>query len=368
MNKIEKDTGSITIRRVILNLWPFFLALLIYICTRLAIRNPEFVETCYSNGVYPFLEKILSSVSGLIPFSIWDIFWSIGILLFLTGLVLTVFRKIKLIRFVLRTFQLLAILYASFYIVWGFNYFRPPIGSRLGWNTTNYDEKAFSSVFDTIIIKTNQSYFPVAPDDYKEIDSLVAESYKKNGKILGISFSAGRVVPKAMIYSSFFAKAGVNGYFGPFFSEINLNRNIYLPEYPFALAHEKAHQAGISNEAEANFAAYVICTLSGDRRLNYSGNLSTLIYFLSDAFHLKGYEEFVKKIDNRVILDLQNRRKYYQGIQREKLSKIQNSANNAYLKTNNISQGILNYDQVVSMVITWFGNQEINKRGNDQVK
>jgi hypothetical protein len=354
MVKREKKSGFLSLKRIILISWPFFLAFCVFMGTRLAIRKPELVESYYSEGVYPYIEKLLTSISNHIPFSLWDIFWMIIILLFISGLILLIFRRIKPGWYALRLAQLVAVLYSLFYILWGYNYFRSKLENRIGWDKPEASEAVFRSILDTLIQNTNLNYTAISKSDYRSIDSLISESYLKNGKSLGISYSRGKDGPKTMIFSSFFAKAGVNGYFGPFFNEIHLNSYILPLEYPFALAHEKSHQYGVASEAEANFSAFFICTASEDRRLKYSGYLFIMIYFLSDAAQLNDYHEYLKKIDKRVIKDLQFRRIYYKGLQKQKLSDLQDATNNAYLKVNKIEQGIKNYNEAVALVINWY--------------
>jgi hypothetical protein len=130
-------------------------------------------------------------------------------------------------------------------------------------------------------------------------------------------------------------------------------------DYPFVLAHEKAHQFGVTSEAEANFVAFVICVKSEDQRLRYSGYQSLLLYFLGDATHLKDYHEYLDKISKNVIEDLRYRRKYYQGLENRNLSDMQSAVNNVYLKANKIDKGIKNYDQVVSLVLSWYYNSNL---------
>jgi hypothetical protein len=366
MSNEGKSRRFKNLRRVMLISWPFFLAILVFLGTRIALRNPELVENYYSGGVYPYIGKFLSWISNIIPFSLWDLFWIAFILMIPGGIALMAFKKIKPGRYFLLLAQMIALLYSLFYVTWGFNYYRSGLEVRSGWEKPKAREKAFVSILDTLIAKTNSCYTSVSRSDYGNIDSLIGDSYHKNGELIKISYRGGRIRPKKMIFSSFFAKAGVNGYFGPFFNEINLNYYVYPLEYPFALAHEKAHQIGIASEAEANFTSFVINTSSSDKRLQYSGYFHMLIYFLSDARQLKDYREYVKKIDKGVISDLQKRRIYYEGLQKEKLHKVQVAANDIYLKTNSIHQGIKNYDQVVALVIDWYNNNNINQGGKDR--
>lgn len=356
-NKFKRDFG---IGRLILVFWPFVLALLVFLRIKLAVRNSALVESYYSEGIYPYIAKSLSQISKLIPFSLWDSFWILTILLIISGLFLVVFKKIKLTWYFLHIAQILALLYSFFYIAWGFNYFRPEIETRLGWAKPKADERVFRSILDSIIVHTNSSFIPVSSSDYAHLDILVEESYRTNSFGLGINYPNGTRRPKRMIFSSFFAKLGINGYFGPFFNEINLNSKLLPMDYPFSLAHEKAHQFGISSEAEANLAAFIICTTSDDHCLQYSGYLFLLLYFLEDATQLKDYQDYIKKIDKRVIADLRFRYHYYEGLENKMLVKAQTSVNNIYLKANHIEKGVKNYNQVVALVISWYVNSSEN--------
>ena len=161
-----------------------------------------------------------------------------------------------------------------------------------------------------------------------------------------------------MLLSSIFAKSGVSGYFGPFFNEIHVNRFVLPMEYPFTLAHEKAHQFGITEEAEANLAAFIICTGSDDPRLQYSGNVQLLAYFLSDAHQLQDRNDYVNKIDSLVKEDILYQRKHWRNLENKTFDKIQTAANNVYLKTNRVDGGVKNYNRVVSLVISWYMNQK----------
>jgi len=348
--------NKVRIRKFLLNCLPFVLSLVVFISTRLSIRHPQFIEKYYSNGIYPVIAKCFSFLSNLITFSLWDVFWILIFLLLIAGLISAAFKKIKFTWFILRTFQVLALLYSFFYFVWGYNYFRPKIELRIGWKSPKGDEMIFRSVLDSLIVKTNSNYISLKPSEYQVIDTLVEESYKRQSREIGISYPNGMRQPKTMLFSSFYGKLGLSGYFGPFFNEIHVNHYLLPLDYPFLLAHEKAHQFGITSEAEANLVAFIVCVKSGDQRLRYSGYESLLLYFLRDASHIKGYKDYLGKIDQRVLQDFRSRQKYYQGLENIRLSKIQTAVDNSYLKANNIEKGVKNYNQVVSLVIDWYYN------------
>jgi len=344
-------------KRYIFNSLPFLTAVLAFAGVRFAVHNPGFVEKYYSTGLYPGLAKLISFLSNLIPVSIWDIFWIITLILVVAGLIMVIIKRVTLLMYLLRLGQFLALLYTIFYLAWGYNYFRPPIETRNGWAIVKPDEELFRTILDSLITAANSSFIKIDASEYQDIDELVEKSYDKNSEGLGINYPNGSRRPKKMVLSSLFARSNVSGYFGPFFNEVHLNAYLLPIDYPFVLAHEKAHQLAITSEAEANLAAFIVCSTSADRRLRYSSAINILLYFLNDATGLEDYHEYLKKIDKQVINDIRERGKYYDSLQNKTLEKIQRKANDVYLKSNHIKKGVKNYNQVVALVISWEQNK-----------
>jgi hypothetical protein len=76
---------------------------------------------------------------------------------------------------------------------------------------------------------------------------------------------------------------------------------------------------------------------------------------------MKDYKEYLSKINEKVLADLRYRQKYYRGLENKKLSDMQTTVNDVYLKANRIDKGVKNYDQVVSLVISWYFNSDHSK-------
>ncbi len=339
------------------DLIPFLAALLTFMGVELGAGHPAWIEKYYSGAIYPAIATLFSSFSGLFPFSLWDIFWSTFIIFALVMLGRLLSGRTRILTFLLRTLQLAATLYAFFYLSWGFNYFRQPIEKRLNWTRHIEKKDMFPAVLDTLISNANNSRVELSVADYPSIDSLVEASYKKNAGYLGYSYPNGNRRAKTMLYTWFFAKSGVSGYFGPFFNEVHLNGVLLPTEYPFVLAHEKAHQFGISGEAEANFIAWYICNSSIDKRLRYSANIQLLQYFFGDPFHQEAIREYLKKFDKKAMADIMKQRNHWRELRNATLDKAQTTANNAYLKSNKIHDGVMNYNSVVRLTIEWYLNE-----------
>jgi hypothetical protein len=330
---------------------PVWLALGTFGLTEIFSRHPLVTETFYSETFYPAIAFLLSFLSQWVSFSLDDAFYAVLALSLLTGFLLTLFRKIKFGRFLLLLLQTLSICYVLFYWFWGFNYYRSGINQRLQINKSEPDTVQFVRVLEGLISKTNESYCTFDSITKPEISALVELSYQKNASFLKLNYPQGKRIPKPITLSSFFAKASIAGYYGPFFSEVHLNNSLLMIEYPQVLAHESAHQLGITSEAEANFYSWLICSRSNSKHLRYSANISMLNYFLSQGRHLHNFTNLIHQINQPVIDDIRRIQKHWENLRNEKIDKVAGKVNDAYLKTNKVEKGIEDYFGVVQFVM-----------------
>ena len=338
------------------------LAVITFILTRIAVASPGWVERIYSENIYPVIASVLSPVSDLIPFSLDDIFYLALIFSTLFLVVWLILKKITFLKAGKITLNVLAVVYCLFYWNWGFNYFRSDLNRRLLIPQTSVNEKDFSSVLKELILKTNQSYTTFNDFSKSKIDSLVEDSYREMAPFLKIKYPMGRRRAKSITFGRFFASAGISGYYGPFFNEVHLDRFVLPVEYPVILAHEKAHQFGITSEAEANFYAWLVCSQSPSRQLQYSANLYVLQYFLAQAYKLENFKELADLINPEVKADIRRIENHWRELRNVKIDHAAGKVNDAYLKSNNIKKGIEDYTGVVRLVMDYLSDGDALQR------
>ena len=331
--------------------WPL-VALVTFGLTRLFEKYPGVTESFYSGGVYPFVGKSLSVLSSLVPFSLSDIFYAIIAIGILVLFILLILRRITLGRWAGTMVSTAAILYILFYWFWGFNYFRQPIHDRIGLNHAQPDDRQFMHVFAGIVNTANQT----RPDsmevaDLASLDSAIEQSYRRFAQFLEIGYPMGVRRPKQVIAGSFFAKAGISGYYGPFFNEVHLNGKMHPLEMPIVMAHEKAHQFGITSEAETSFYGWLVCYYSDNEVLRYSASLYAIRYFLNDGFRREGFQQVADMISYPVVLDLRSIRDHWLSMRVEKIDKAASKVNDAYLKSNKVKKGVLDYQGVTGLIM-----------------
>ncbi len=327
------------------------LALFTFAISEIAARNPHTTEAVYSQTIYPVFATILSFISNVFPFSLDDIFYLFLIAGAFVLIALLILRKITFKKTGKILLNVFAATYILFYLFWGLNYFREDLNKRLNLTEQKPDTGEFIRQLEMLIKDTNRSYYKYDDFDKNTIDSLVELSYKKLAPALKINYPAGKRNDKKITFSRFFASAGISGYYGPFFNEVHVNKKLLPIEYPFVLAHEKAHQLGVTSEAEANFYGWLVCSQSNSKQLQYSANLYVLKFFLYQGYQLKEYPDLVKNLDKNVKADFKRIQKHWDELRNEKVNKVASKVNDTYLKTNKVEKGIEDYFGVVKFVI-----------------
>ena len=341
---------------------PIWLALATYGLTELFSRYPHFTETVYSQTLYPAIAFLLTFMSKWVPFSVDDAMYGLLAALLVILLILVFIGKIRFGRFILLFVQTLAICYVLFYWLWGFNYFRIGINDRLQIAKSAPDTAQVVQVLENLIAQTNESYCTFENISYSALNELVEASYKKNAAFLKLKYPQGNRRPKPITLSAFFAKASIAGYYGPFFGEVHMNDSLTKIEYPNVLAHEFAHQFGITSEAEANFYSWLVCSHSESQHLRYSANINMVNYFLAHARFFDNFKDLVAQIDKPVIDDIRMVQNHWERMRNKEIDKVANKVNDAYLKTNMIDKGVEDYFGVVQFVMDYSTDSLAQKR------
>lgn len=251
-------------------------------------------------------------------------------------------------------------IYVWFYAAWGLNYSQPNIYSRIGMKPVEVSEKDFRVFVENYIDSLNSTYQDIAQLDKHNIELEILNGYKiltENDRHIGINapFNNHPRV-KTMLFSGLSSMAGVTGSMGPFFCEFTLNTNLLPHEYPATYAHEFAHFLGVSNEGEANFYSYVICTQSCNRIVRFSGYYKILFYVLASVDDIFGKEErqrIIKNINPKVMQLARSDYKYWQSLRNPTIDKAQDFIYSLYLRGNNIEDGLKSYSQVIGIIMAW---------------
>lgn len=347
----------------------------------IASKIPHIVEKYYSQIIDKTIIQILSKISGIFPFSLYEITMYIiviSVFLFLCSTIFTIFNKKKNLKTflknaILNILSIVSIVYFLFIVLWGINYNRIPLETTLinQYNLKNnssiqskqHSVNELARLYKFLVTKSNETRKLTLQDkngvvksntDYKGVINRAQLGYDNILDILP-SVSGNYSKAKYIISSNLMCYTGITGIYFPFTGEANVNVAIPDLYIPCTVEHEMAHQRGFASEDEANFIAYLTSIKHPNIDFNYSGYILALNHTASalSTVDYDAYIEISAGISDSVRRDLKNQSEFWQKYE-GKINEISNEFNNSYLKANGVAEGTQSYGKMVDLLLTYY--------------
>ena len=318
---------------------------------RFNVRLADF----YATQCYPVISRALSWCAARVPFSLEEIIVIGFAVTFIGILVRAIRRKQGFGRWLGKTARVAMWLVVWFYMGWGNNYFRTPLYPRMGIQRMSFEKEAFSGFLSDYTAAMNDCAGADITWDKESLATAVRAFYTETVTDYGYTSLLDWQQVKKPLLNPLYSAVGVLGYMGPFFGESQLNLDLPDIEYPFTLAHEMAHLAGVTSEAEANYWAYVFCRQSEDAAIRYSGYIGLLGYASSNASALLSKEEYAawtQTLSPEVLQDYDRIHAFWQGKRVKVIDSVQRWMMDLLLRSNNVTEGARDYFGVIGMIMT----------------
>ncbi|HYE82954.1 MAG TPA: DUF3810 domain-containing protein [Clostridia bacterium] len=347
----------------ILLLIPFTAALV-----HISSRKPELVERFYSTGIYRLIGRILSSVTGVIPFSLAELIVILvpaAFILYTIRVLIKAFSRpgagfMPLLKYVTNILVIASIAVFCFVSIWGLNYYRMPFADIAGLDVQPASVKELESLCQTLIERANSLRVSVIIDAKGNIDipgssrDILKNCNKGYEAIASVypELAGSYGNPKPVLLSELMNYTGICGIYFPFTGEANVNVAIPESSLPSTASHEMAHQRGFSREDEANYISYLACTAHPDVNYRYSGMLLALTHSMNALYrsdrtvHARLSENYSEGVRHD-LTELREFWKKYDG----PVERTTNKVNNAYLKANKQKDGVQSYGRMVDLLI-----------------
>lgn len=330
----------------------------------LAVQNPEATDRIYSRTFFPGIRNVIDLTLGNLPFP--SVYLFILILVLIFGLYFLKFsRRIGWKERLFYTSKALVnglgALVFFFLILWGFNYQRTPIFQQLGLKPKALDlvelkeeiwiTQRLVLQYRGYITQDTTAITEILP--YDDLETLVRINMGENLDMLGLNFT-GKPRTKMFYPAGFMRKMGILGIYFPFTGESYIDPTLHPLEQPFTIAHEMAHSYGVTDEGEANFIAWVICSNSEHPLLRYSGQLRLLTYQFRDFYRIAPdeYKLFMKTLDRGIVNDLKSLQKASEAVKPISIE-LSRKSNDIFLKSQGVKAGVNSYQQLPMLAFAW---------------
>jgi len=350
--------------------WLLLLGPLAAVLLVISKHNAWFAEYIFARGIYKVYSQLLSSVTGLLPFSLAEIGIVFGVFLVPAIIIWRIVVIIKgkgehLYRFFREFISLLCIVSIVVFMLFmgcSINYYRYSFADLAGLTIRESSAEELYALCTELVEKTNSVRAELTLEDSNQVFKL-AESEAKLAKKCSEAFKElAKTYPimaglypktKLVIHSYTMSRTELTGIYVPFTMEANVN--IDVPDYSIAstMCHELAHLRGFIREDEANYISYLACMASGDKELQYSGLVEALI-LSGNALAGKSpelYREIRGACSDAVNRDLAANSEYWKQFENTPVSNASTAANNAYLIANNQQDGVQSYGRMVDLLL-----------------
>jgi Protein of unknown function (DUF3810) len=353
------------IKEKIKNLWTNWhwtlLGLAALLLRFVADSTPQYVEQFYSRGVFLGVRWLFDWTLAWLPFPLLLVFYGVA-LFYVYKFVKSLFAKQIPFRKRLAASGRNLLNFAgfgvfSFLMLWGYNYARPNFSKQLGITIEQPDALALRQELEIAakeaidarktIENAPLSINYVSSDIEDKMRADVSDFLEKNNFKAGGRLRGRQISPDGVLF-----RFGISGIYMPFTGESSIDRALHPLEKPFTMAHELAHGYGWTEEATANFVAYLACLNSSDNFTRYSGLISYYRYVASNykrsnpveyaAFRAQlpeGFRNDLEAINQRL-------NQYPTWFSTDKLNDI-------FLKSQGVTEGLASYSRIVVLVYSW---------------
>jgi hypothetical protein len=342
---------------------------------QLLSRDPHLVERFYATGPGPALARALGTLSSGVPFPVAGVLL-VGVPLVAVLLVALELRRARargrawpwgLLAGAFRLGGVAGVLVLLFYVVWGFNYARPPLEERLGWTGSSPPEAAeLHALASEAVIAANGAYRALhGRDDAGIPTSPVPAAAREAALEVGWSAVAaaldGGGVPgwpgarvKTLGIPRILETLGIYGFYFPFTGEPIINGGLPGVVEATSAAHEQAHQRGVAPEDEASFLAFIVTTRSSHPGVRYAGWFYAQRRLLADLRGVdpQGARELAASRLPGVERDLRDLAEYLRRLQGP-VNAVADRVNDAYLRSNRVEGGIRSYGMATRLLVGW---------------
>lgn len=310
----------------------------------LAALDPGRTDALYSRGLFPRLRDALGLLSRLCPWSASETLASLALVLVVwrtgAGLWAWARGRRRLANLaghgLAQTLGTIGILGLAFQLLWGLNHARAPFAQHAGLTVGPVGSAELTRCAALLAAQAQRERAALGEDVDRRCalaggaDPRLEEAWSRAGRAHpALAGPAARV--RVAVGSRLLTWARLGGVYSPFTAEPHLNGETPPTAHFFGACHELAHHRGFAREDEANFVGYLVCSLSDDPALRYSGALHALVHVLS-ALPMEEQRDVMRSLAPALREDLARETRFW-ARSHPALARIITGANDLYLST-----------------------------------
>lgn len=250
----------------------------------------NFCEPCldfYIQEIFTKIQFLRTSMQRLIKLNIGEVFY-IGFIIWMMYLLFKTMKGVKkyvsskskkditipLLKTLNSALFFYILIYLNWTVIYPYNKKNKPEPAHISINNdTLTGEQNMELLYNMMGRLSNDT---VAQElNNERYNAIIREAYEKK-----FSTNLPYINTQESIFKSALAIMGISGYYHPITGESYINGEIHHRMQPFVIAHEMAHQLGVTSESAANFMAFWLCQNSKNEILQHSAYFNVMMQCL----------------------------------------------------------------------------------------
>jgi len=328
--------------------------------------------------IYPyfsrFIQTSLAQWSSGVDFCLWQVLVVLMVVIALATIVLMIIFKWNPIQWIGWVAAVASFLWMLHTGIYGLGNYAGSLAddirldvqtgysvSKLAEATTYYRDKANELADSLVLDNQGQRRYPTFQEMAEQAgDGFDALVYDYSYPI----FSGSTLPVKELGWADWYSSMGITGVTMPLTGEAAVNPQTPVVSLPFTMCHEMAHRMCITQERDANLAAFLACHANEDTFFQYSGYYMAFRYCYSALTNVntsaakKAAAEIYTGCSDALKEDLKFYDIYYEEVIDEKASSVADKVNDGYIKVSGDESGVQSYGEVCDLLVSWY-EQEI---------
>lgn len=311
--------------------------------------------------VNEFLIRVIGWIFSLTPISWFGALFVCALPIVILLVALFCLSK-KKIRFAVNIVCAACVCLTVFYCVFGFNYSKQSLYETMNIEISEEaDEALLKEASEYFLSELNEATknveykdgFSVMPMSFDEMAKQLLADYKTVG-IFDFLYDFD-LRPKQFAPSFILNYSGITGVFFPIFAEVNVCGNLPDQTLVTTTAHEIGHSKGVNNEGECNFLAEIVCINSENAYIRYAGLANVFARLANELYSVDSdyRQSLMDRLSPLVKAEYSATNKFFKQFEGP-VKEVVNNANDAYLKGNDVTEGVLSYSKAVNGLLAFY--------------
>lgn len=322
--------------------------------------------------VYPYvdraLQEMLAKWTSQVSYPVWQLLAVVLGVLILASIVLMIVLKWNPVQWAGWVLAVFAGIYLMNTLMWGMNYYAGSLADDMRLEVSNYNLDELTEATEYYRDKANALAGKVNRDangnvefaDFETLAEKAGEGFHTLTYENHYPVFAGCTLPvKKLDWADMYTSMGITGYTFGITGEACVNPQIPDVLLPFTMAHEMSHRMCIASERDANFAAFLACSVHSDPEFQYSAYFMAFryCYIALSSVNTQAAAAAAARVKQGIGEELRRDWNAYDAFfsqkQDTRATQLADTVNDTYLKTSGEKSGIGSYAEVCDLLVNW---------------